>query len=95
MNLVIRCIYVALIFHSTILFATPKSDLAVNVTQVRPYIDGTIFVHVDTTAFCETAVFKIGSDAAGKKEMYSAVLSALMASKKVVLEALTSTGCNG
>ena len=74
--------------------ATPEGS-AVNIIEVRPYISGVIFVTVDSTDFCETSVFKIGHDVAGKEEMYSALLSALMASKKVRLEALTSTGCNG
>jgi hypothetical protein len=83
------------ILISTNVFATPESDVAVNVTQVRPNINGDIFIHVDSTAFCDTSVFKITNGVAGKNEMFSAALSALMASKKVKLEALTATGCSG
>ncbi|MCU7843181.1 MAG: hypothetical protein KZQ93_05010 [Candidatus Thiodiazotropha sp. (ex Monitilora ramsayi)] len=95
MGFALKFICFALIFPPAIAFATPKSDVAVYVTQVRPYLDGSVFVHVDSTAFCDTAVFKISHDVVGRKEMYSAVLSALMASKKVILEAFTTTGCNG
>ena len=79
---------------STPILAVPESS-DVSVVEVRPYLSGEIFVRVNSSTFCGTTVFMIPGTAVAKKEMYAAVLSALLTSKKIRLEALTSTGCNG
>jgi hypothetical protein len=62
---------------------------------VRPYINGDIYFSVNSSTFCNTNTFAIAFDAPARKEMHSVVLSALLNSKKIRVEALTATGCNG
>lgn len=79
----------------TIGLATPESAAPVSVTEIRPYVNGTIFVAVDSVELCNTTVFRIDVTAPGKNGMYAAVLTAVATGKKVRLEVSTATGCQG
>ena len=75
--------------------ASPESTSPAYVIMVRPYNSGSIYIQLDSNVLCDTSVFMIDGNNAGKDIMYSAALSALVAKKKVRVEALTSTGCTG
>jgi len=79
----------------TIGLAIPESTAPVSVTEIRPYVNGTIFVTVDSVELCNTYTFRIDFAATGKNSMYAAVLTALATGKKVRLEVHTGTGCQG
>lgn len=75
--------------------ATPESTVPANIIQLRPYVNGNVYIHLDSNVLCETSVFMIDGSNAGKEVMYSAALAAFMGNKKIRVEALTSTGCAG
>lgn len=77
--------------------AEPTSD-QMTILSLRPYMDGPagiVYVHVSSTAFCNTDTFAIDMSRPGAKEAYAAALAALTSGKNVRLEAFNSTGCNG
>lgn len=77
--------------------AEPTSD-QMTILSLRPNMDGPagiVYVHVSSTAFCNTDTFAIDMSRPGAKEAYAAALAALTSGKNVRLEAFNSTGCNG
>jgi len=88
-----------LVFVSAICFpiakATPLSTEFSTIRYVRPYLTGDIYITLHDTILCGTKTFRIEASAPGRDQMYSAALSAFMGNKKILVEALTSTGCAG
>ncbi|MCU1150979.1 hypothetical protein JAK43_13970 [Stenotrophomonas maltophilia] len=77
--------------------AEPSGD-NLTILSLRPYIGGTagvVYVHVSSMDLCSTDIFTIDMSMPGAKEAYAAALAALTSGKKVRLEVLNSTGCNG
>lgn len=75
--------------------AEPVSSKAVGVVMVRPYLGGVVYLQVSDNTFCGTDTFTIDTTQQNGKETYAAVLVAVTTGKKLGLEALNSTGCNG
>ena len=72
------------------------SDLA-EVLRLRPLSDsGTagVYMLLKSSTICETTEFRIDLAKIGGQEMYSAALAAMLAGKKIQVEAVTS-GCTG
>lgn len=88
----IFCIVVTIPFT---VVAAPESTTSANIIQLRPYVSGGVYIHLDSNILCDTSVFLIDGSNAGKEVLYSAALAAFMGNKKIRVEALTSTGCVG
>ncbi len=100
MNGSLKYIYLSIVVLATMIVptpssATPVSTASAKIIMLRPYLNGSVYVHLDANILCGTSVFVIAADNDGKDVMYSAVLAAFMAGKRIQVEALTTTGCNG
>lgn len=58
----------------------------VKITEIRSLIDGNVFFTTSAVAICGTTVLKLVVKDDGSKAAYSALLSAAIADKNVVLE---------
>lgn len=93
MKLIKAIMILSIIFISSYSFAETSDP--VMISSLRAYLDGSIFVTVQSPIICNTTVFKIDASFPGAKEMYSAAMSAMIAGKTVKLEIYTDTGCEG
>jgi hypothetical protein len=84
----------ALVFSMMVSVESSASSPAL-IQAIRPCHSGGVYIQVDSSAFCGTNTFYIDPLSSGYKEMHAGLLAAMMAKKQVLLEALTSTGCNG
>ncbi|WP_325892438.1 hypothetical protein [Grimontia sp. NTOU-MAR1] len=75
-------------------YAAMTSDW-VNVTQIRPIVDGNVYFDVDRVAICNSNAFLIKVKDDGSKAVYSTLLSAALAGKSVKLETWGSCAVGG
>ena len=91
---------VALMFicMSSVAIADPTGG-PFDITLIRPYNSdggsGAVFIHVSDNSLCETSVFKIDLSYGGSREAYAAAITAFTTNKKISIEVVNSTGCNG
>lgn len=77
------------------LLAEPTSA-RVQILDLRPYAESeATYVHVNSTALCNTDVFVIDTSQANGKQIYAAALAAVASGKEVALEVANATGCTG
>ena len=72
-----------------------ESSEPVSITQLRPVVGNLVYFHVDAVAMCGTSAFRIKLDTESGKAMYSAMLSAAMSGKKIVIETWGECAENG
>jgi hypothetical protein len=81
-----RVLFLVTLLFSTASFGYEESDY-VRVTLLRPILGGNVYFEVDhPAAMCGTSAFLIKVIDDGSKAVYSTLLSAAVAGKKVKLE---------
>ena len=79
-------LFLLLTISSVMTFAGPRTGFT-EIIEVRPYFSGDVFVKIGfAPSWCQTTTFKISKNSPGRKEMYTAVLAAMMNSSQVSLE---------
>lgn len=89
------CMLFVLAYCIDAALAEPTSARVV-ILDLRPYAGSEVtYVHVNSTALCNTDVFIIDTSQANGKQMYAAALTAVASGKEVALEVANATGCTG
>ncbi|TBV73263.1 hypothetical protein [Pseudoxanthomonas winnipegensis] len=89
------CIFFVLACCIDAALAEPTSARVV-ILDLRPYAGSEVtYLHVNSTALCNTDVFIIDASQANGKQMYAAALTAVASGKEVALEVANATGCTG